>query len=106
MMMKVMIIRNKLMFYKNFVISDDVECFDSVSLRTDGTTLVMAIGRLEGDIFMVDKLRLFIENNLESDTFIKFNKLVFFLMLKINISNIFSKIIISKSVIGILEIYE
>ena len=38
--------------------------------------------------------------------FIKFNKLVFFLMLKINISNIFSKIIISKSVIGILEIYE
>jgi len=34
----------------------------------------MAVGRLEGDIFMIDKLRLFIENNLESKTFIKFNK--------------------------------
>jgi len=33
-----------------------------------------AIGRFEGDIFMIEKLKLFIEKNLESDTFIKFNK--------------------------------
>lgn len=39
--------RSRAKGHKNFVISDDVECFDSVSLRTDGTTLVM--DKLEKD---------------------------------------------------------